>query len=194
MTRVDFEALGRANVVTAAGQEIALASLFGTGPCLLAFLRHFGCVACSEQITRLSPRLRELAQLGVAVVCVGNGEKRYLDGFIERHALSDKHVHVVSDVERASFRAAGMLRSWWSVFGPRALYGELRGRGAGHQFRGIEGDALQQGGVVLLDADRQVALHYVGRATGDYADPNLVVGAALQLQARAALRKGSPVV
>ncbi|HMR81233.1 MAG TPA: hypothetical protein PKD61_39245 [Polyangiaceae bacterium] len=54
--------------------------------------------------------------------------------------------------------------------------------------------APQQGGVVLLDADRQVALHYVGRATGDYADPNLVVGAALQLQARAALRKGSPVV
>ncbi len=193
MAGVDLEALGQVSVTTMAGDGVALSTLFSGKPCLLIFLRHFGCVACAEQVTQLSPRLRELDQLGVGVIFIGNGEKRYMEAFVQRHALSDKSVQVVSDVSLSSFRVAGLMRSWWSVFGPRALYGEMRARGQGHQFQGIEGDGLQQGGALLLDSKASVLLHYKNRATGDFVDPNAILGEALKFRARVGRSKGAVV-
>ncbi len=63
--------LASCKVLDRQGREIVLGSLWAEGPTLLVFLRYFGCLCCSEQITELAPRLEELHQLGIRTVLVG---------------------------------------------------------------------------------------------------------------------------
>src|SRR5262249_29473814 len=119
-------------------------------PCLLIFIRHFACVGCGEQVMDLSARLPELQRAGVRVVLIGNGDERYLAGFIERYALGDKRVEIVTDPSLGAFRAAGLLRSWWATYGARAIVDLARGMSKGFPHLPAEGDATQQGGALLV--------------------------------------------
>ena len=55
-------------VVDTGGDTCKLQILCGDGPALALYIRHFGCIACSEQVTGLIPRLHEFERLGIRVV------------------------------------------------------------------------------------------------------------------------------
>ena len=44
---------------------------------LLVFVRHFGCIGCSENIGLLQPRLKELEGLDTRIIIIGCGEPAY---------------------------------------------------------------------------------------------------------------------
>lgn len=160
---------------------MGLQSFWAEGPALLVFMRHFGCLCLSAQITELSPRLFELHHLGVRTVFIGNGAPHFVESFIVRFGLADKKVEIVTDPSLAAFRAAGLLRSWWATYGPRGLWDSIRALGAGHVNRSGEGDTIQQGGTLLVDAKGRVAWHYRDVSRGGHAPSVKIMDAAIRL-------------
>lgn len=173
--------LALCSVLDREGREIVLQSLWAAGPALLVFMRHFGCLCLSAQVTELSPRLFELHQLGVRTVFIGNGAPHFIDGFIERFGLADKRVEIVTDPSLASFRAAGFLHSWWATYGLRGLWDAIRAWGAGHVNHSGEGDALQQGGTLLVDANGRIAWYYRDASRGGHAPSVDIVDVVIRL-------------
>jgi peroxiredoxin len=176
------EALREATVVAADGRRFPLADLARGGPALIVFIRHFGCIGCAEQVHGLAPRLPEIAALGVRVVLVGSGAPEHIDAFLERNALADKAVEVVTDPSLRAHEAAGLARSAWATFGPRAVVDFLRAASRGHLPRSTDGDLYQQGGAVLVDALGVVAWAHDNPSLGGHADPSDAVDAALRLR------------
>jgi hypothetical protein len=150
---------------------------------LLSFLRHFGCTGCSEHVTELSPRLLELSSLGVRTVFVGNGAPHFIEGFVARHGLADKGAEVVTDPTLNAFRAAGLTRSAWATFGPRAVADLVRGLTQGLAWAGTQGDNLQQGGSLVVDAQGLTAFYHRSESLGGHARATDLVEVAMRLAA-----------
>ena len=65
----DFaEALGEVLLRSEDGAEHSLGSLWTGQPAALIFVRHFGCIGCSENVSLLAPRHPELAQPGFNIL------------------------------------------------------------------------------------------------------------------------------
>ena len=175
------DTLASCSVFDPDGGPIALSSFWSNGPALLVFLRHFGCIGCSEQVAGLVPRLDEMDGLGIRTVFIGNGAPHFIENFIERFALSERKVEIVTDPGLAAYAAAGLRRSAWAAFGPVAIFDVLRAFGQGHINRIGEGDNLQQGGAVLVDTDGTVAWHQRSRSLGGHAPAVEIVDAAMRL-------------
>jgi peroxiredoxin len=178
------EAVRRAEVEDRDGGRAPLGAHLGQGAALLVFLRHFGCIGCSANVTALRPHLAELAALGVPVVLVGCGARRFVDGFVARHQLDGLPATLVTDERLLVHRAAGLGRSLWGIAGPRAVWDLLRLKGQGHAGHAAEGDVRQQGGAVLLGDDGRVVFVHRSRSLGDFAGADALVERALTLAAR----------
>jgi peroxiredoxin len=175
--------LAEVEVLDARGEVTRLGDRWADGPAALVFLRHFACLACTEHVTMLAPRLHELTRLGLRVVYVGNGAPNFIEGFVERNAVDVETVEVVTDPSLAAHQALDLPRSWWSTYGPQALAGLLRALLYGFRQGSIEGDNYQQGGVVVIDRQGRVAYLHRDRATGDHAPTGDVVQAAMRVAA-----------
>jgi hypothetical protein len=88
---------------------------------------------------------------------------------------------VVTDPTLQAFEAAGLVRSLWSLAGPRAVAFKLRGLAAGHVQDRVEGDLRQQGGVLVVDREARVAYRWRDRSLGDHAPMGDVVDAAMRV-------------
>lgn len=174
--------LADARVSDRTGTQRALGEFWASGPAVVVFLRHFGCVGCAEHVSELAPRLHELHRLGLTTVLVGNGAPHFIDGFEERHGLGDKKAEIVTDPSLKAFSAAGLERSLVATSGPMALlnYGRARLKGFSNR---IEGDNLQQGGVLVVDRKGRVAYFHRDRRLGDHPPTVDVVDAALRVAA-----------
>jgi hypothetical protein len=172
--------LAEAALVTSDGMKWSFADLCSKRPTLVVFLRHFGCIGCAEQVREILPRLGELEALGVAALFIGSGPPEHIAAWIERNDLGDKHAVVVTDPSLAAFRAAGLSRSFWATYGPRAIAGFLRAFSHGHRPLPTDGDLFQQGGALLV-ADGAVAWSQASASLGDHADPSDAIEAALSL-------------
>jgi peroxiredoxin len=180
------QALADADVLDAHGRRSRLGERWRERPALLVFLRHFACIACTEHVAMLSPRLEEIARLGIDVVFVGNGAPNFIEGFVQRNALTGLPFEVVTDPSLAAFDAAGLERSRWSNMAPAAVRNLARAFLWGYRQRRIEGNYQQQGGVMLVEPGGRIAYVHRDRVAGDHAATADVVDAALALAARAA--------
>lgn len=182
------DAVRRAIVFDRAGGELEFGQLVAGKAAVVVFLRHFGCLACAEQVSLLSPRLYEFRELGFECILVGNGEPNFIDGFAERTGLRDKSATVVTDPSLVLYQAAGLVHSTMGSFGPLAWPGFVRARLMGFRNWFGEGDPAQQGGCLVLDAGGVVVLHVVSRYLGDQVDADAVHAAALGVIAGQASR------
>ena len=178
--------LADAIVLARAGDGRPLGSYWEKQACVVVMLRHFGCIGCDVTVTELAPRLGELHAAGARTLLVGNGAPAAIDGFVERHGLGDKPVDVLTDPSLTAVRAAGLVRSAWSTFGPRAVVDYVRAMGAGFVPRKVAGDLLQQGGALVVDTGGRVVFRHVATSLADHADGSDLVDAALGLALRAA--------
>jgi peroxiredoxin len=174
-----------AHVLDREGRSSRLGSCWEQRPCVVVLLRHFGCIGCDVTVTELVPRLDEIEAAGARTVLVGNGAATSIDGFVERHALADKHISLFTDPSLAVFRAVGLVRSAWATYGPRSIADYARAIVAGFVPRKTDGDVLQLGGALVVDVGGRVVLHRVARSLGDHADASDLVDAVLSLAARA---------
>jgi hypothetical protein len=87
--------------------------------------------------------------------------------FVRQHAGV---VPVFSDPARRTFRAAGMRRSLWATLHWRLVVNLVRALRRGFRQGSVQGDAWQQGGVVVIDAGGSIVHRQVDRAGGDPID------------------------
>jgi peroxiredoxin len=174
--------LGDVVVKDRQGHEVALGRFWAESDCLFVFLRHFACPSCSAMVTALLPRVPELAGLGVRVVLVGAGSPEAANAFAARMELDGGHVELVTSDDLAAHRAAELVRSSWSTYGPRSVFTSLYLYALGHWAprRADDGDVTQQGGVLYMTREGRVAFHHVDRDLADRASLNDVVEAALR--------------
>lgn len=175
------KAVAEAEIVGPDGAKVRLASLWAKQPALLVFLRHFGCVGCSEQLAELVPRLDEIARAGVRTVLIGNGTPEQRDAFAERHRIERASSLLMTDPELAAYRSLELLRSRWATYGLRSIADLARAVSHGHPHVAVEGDATQQGGVLLVDTRGVVRFFHASRSIGDHPSASDLVDAALRL-------------
>ena len=102
----------------------------------------------------------EFAAAGCSVLVVAQAKPEVLSLYLSRQGW---HVPLVSDPERAAYRAFGLERTGWlTFFRPRVLWGYFRGmfRGYGVKKPYAGEDVLQLGGDFLLAKDGRVLFAY----------------------------------
>lgn len=105
----------------------------------------------------------------------------FIEGFVEREKLAGEPVTIVTDPSLKVFEAAELERSVLATIGPSAIKGAWKARKAGYRQKRIEGDNIQQGGMLLLDRNGGAAFYHRAEHLGDHADPAAVVAAARAL-------------
>jgi len=173
--------LAECELTSSSGASVRFGDLWSERPVLALFIRHFGCIGCSENVGSLAPRLAELADMGTRTVLIGCGASTFIEGFVERHHLLYQPVEVLTDPTLTTHQAAGLTRSLWGNVAPLAL---ARAFAAGHTQSSVEGDAGQQGGTLLIGTDGKLHFLHRNQTLGDHAAPELIVNAAMTLWAR----------
>jgi hypothetical protein len=171
--------LAACRLLDSQGVETAFSELWSDGPVLAVFIRHFACIACSENVEILLPRLGELHALGIRTALVGNGPSTSIEGFMEKRRLLHEHVEVFTDPTIEVHRQAGLKRSFLASWGPKAGLDALRALLAGHMQTSFDGDSLQQGGALLIGSDGEIVFRHRSRSLGDHAPANDLVAAAM---------------
>ena len=166
-------------VERATGETVRVGEIVGGRATLLLFVRHFGCIGCSENIGTIAPRFRELDSLGVRVAIIGCGAARYIEGFTERYRLIGEPVEVFTDESLATQQSAQLNYGSWGGFGPRALYEMARAFVGGHVAGPVDGDTKQQAGAIFVDAEGIVRLYHRAESLGDHVDSLRLVESAI---------------
>lgn len=129
---------------------------------------------CREQSARLASRHDEIRARGAALYAIGNGTVPFARAFREEMPAS---FPLFTDPSRQSYRAFGMRRRAVDFLKPSVLFGGHRAIRAGFHQTAVRGDALQNGGVVIVGTDGRVLYRHVESAAGDLADLDDVLAA-----------------
>jgi hypothetical protein len=123
----------------------------------------------------LRTREPELDAAGARLVFVGTGTPAMAGDFARTHGVGRP---VLVDPQRRTFAAAGMTRSLLATLHWRLLRNAWRALRRGFRQTKVQGDAWQQGGVVVVAGGGRVLHREVDRAVGDPIDLDAVVAAA----------------
>lgn len=162
-------ALGDCEVFNRHGEPHRLGDMWRERPVLLVFVRHFGCIFCSEQVgqmRRLSPQVHAA---GASWIIVGNGSVEEVATFAE--SLGGE-VAVYSDPTLRAYDVAGAKRNLLRL---QVIANAWRAYRAGHRQRRLQGSPTQHGAVLLVLPGGRVAWRYVSRTAGDHpTDANIL--------------------
>jgi len=122
----------------------------------------------------LRRRHDDFERAGARLVFVGPGTPAMARAFRDEQPGDGV---VLSDVDRNSYRAAGMRRSIWALLHWRMVWNLLRALRGGFRQTKVQGDPWQQGGVLVFDAAGGLVHQQVDRVGGDELDADAVVAA-----------------
>lgn len=121
----------------------------------------------------MRPHISKIRDLGADLVVVGNGTPAQAAGFAEGQKVD---FLVFTDPTLAAYRNAGFKRSVGSTLGPRSILETLRAVLRGRRPAGrIQGDAFQQGGVLIVLPGGEVAWRFVSASPGDRPKPEEIL-------------------
>ena len=80
--QIEFENVACCSVKNCLGQEFELSELLKKNQTyLISFLRHFGCIVCSEHVKNILTHKKEFQDEGIQLFFIGNGKFEELDEF-----------------------------------------------------------------------------------------------------------------
>ena len=133
-------------------------------------------MVCREQATGFRSRQGDFDAAGARLAFVSTGGPHFARGFVEEFQLQG--IPVLSDERRAAYRLLDFKRSGAStLLSPRAYAHYLRAIARGFLQGRTQGDPFQQGGVVVVRPDGEVAYLYRSREGGDHPDIDEVLAA-----------------
>jgi hypothetical protein len=131
---------------------------------------------CREQVAQLRDALAEIRALGAELVAVGSGTPQQAAWFVE-----DQHADfpVLTDPTRQAFAALEFRRGIASTMGPRAAlrFARAFARGFRQPPGAPKGDALQQGGVLIVLPGGEVRWRHTSEVAGDHPEQRAVIDA-----------------
>lgn len=166
--------LAACEVTDERGAKVRLGELWAERTVVLAFVRHFGCMFCREHVVQLYREMARIRAAGAELVVIGSGTPNFIAGFREVTGFSGP---ILSDPDLASYRAAGLRRSMWRNFTPAVVAYGVRALARGNMQGRTQGDAAQQGGVLVIVPPGRIIYQHISKAAGDNAAAAAVVGA-----------------
>ena len=108
---------------------------------------------------------------GAKLSVIGNGSPSFIAGFREQ-TMYDGPVY--TDPSLAVFKAAELKRSLAATLDPRGWLGGVRAFAAGHRQGRTQGDATQQGGVLVIKGG-EITWQHASERPGDNASPDEIL-------------------
>ena len=118
--------------------------------------------------------MHKLNAAGVDLVIIGNGAPNFIAGFREQTKYDGP---LYTDPSLATFKAAELRRGVTSTFDPRALGKTVSAFMSGHRQGRTQGDAWQQGGVLVVAPSGEVKWHRASERPGDNATVDEILAA-----------------
>jgi hypothetical protein len=125
-------------------------------------------------VVQLHRHLDEIRALGAELVVIGNGAPTFMDGFREATGWDGP---LYTDPSLAAYTAAGLARGVGTVLNGRAALAALGALRRGFRQGRTQGDAWQQGGVLVVTPAQEVRYARAAAHAGDHADPAEIVAA-----------------
>lgn len=170
----DIKKFGNLTVLDENSKVIKLSDLWKDKTTILAFLRHFGCIACRAHVSQLSEIRDQIKSQGAQIMYIGNGSPHFIKAFKEDLHIADE---VYTDPSLKVFHAAQLKRNAWDTIGPKAALKALKLFAQGHRQTGIQGDSFQQGGMLVISPQNKLLFQHISSSTGDYASEKDVLKA-----------------
>jgi hypothetical protein len=108
--------------------------------------------------------LPEIRAAGVDLVVVGSGRPEHARDFLEKVGLD---APVFCDRSLDAYRLARLHRGLGRVFSLRAGLNAVRALAGGFMPSRTQGDAAQQGGIVLVTPAKRVVYHHASEVAGE---------------------------
>ena len=103
---------------------------------------------------------------GAELYLIGNGSPSFIEGFRDTTKWTGP---IYTDPSLAVFKAAQLKRSVMRTLDPRSLGNALKGLRHGQMQGRTQGDAWQQGGVLVVAPSGEVRWHHASERPGDNA-------------------------
>src|SRR5690606_31261714 len=123
-------------------------------PAVLAFVRHFGCLFCFEQVADMVSVAPAIAEACARLCFIGNGNPLHAQVFMEETGLTKD---VYTDPARLLYKRLSMKHGVFSTLNRSSRRNARRASSRGFQQVGVRGDAWQQGGVLAVTREGVVA-------------------------------------
>lgn len=123
---------------------------------------------------QLHRKIDELRATGAQIVVIGNGTPNFMAGFREQTGWQGP---LYTDPSLATFQAAELERGVLKTFDPRALGATVRAFRDGQRQGRTQGDAWQQGGVLVVRRGGAIAWRHASARPGDNATPDQILAA-----------------
>lgn len=111
---------------------------------------------------------------GAELVVIGNGAPHFIAGFRE---LTGYRGPLYTDPSLEVFRAAHLKRGVAATLNPLGLIPAVKALAGGHRQGKTEGDAWQQGGVLVIAAGGDVRWQHVSKRPGHNATSQQILSA-----------------
>jgi hypothetical protein len=111
---------------------------------------------------------------GAEMIVIGNGAPNFIEGFRE-HTKYDGPLY--TDPSLAAFEAAQLKRGVATVMSLRALGATVKAFSGGARQGATQGDAWQQGGILIVMPDNTIKWQHTSDYAGDNASNADVLGA-----------------
>jgi hypothetical protein len=125
-------------------------------------------------VVQLHQGIDTLRAAGADLVVIGNGTPNFIAGFREQTKYDGP---LYTDPSLATFKAAELKRGVGRTFDPRALGKTVSAFMAGHRQGRTQGDAFQQGGVLVVAPDGVIKFHHASERPGDNATVEQIAAA-----------------
>jgi peroxiredoxin len=162
---MDVRTLVDTRVLDVDGRSLRLAEQWKTQPAVVVWLRHFGCLYCTEHARELMAVREDIERSGGRLVFVGNGGPRHAKSFQQRLA---PEATVLTDPGLDSYRAIGARKGVLRTVGPRTWASAVRALRRGARQSSVKGHPFQQGGVVVVAPGNRIVYAYLSEAAGDH--------------------------
>ena len=143
------------------GETISLSSLWKEKTILLAFIRHFGCPQCKEELDLLVNSITDLEKAGLALVVVTQGQPDETRTFCARYSAD---MECLCDPDRKAFKAFGLPRGnlFQTLLSPRvwAANAQAARKGYRPELPPQGQDAMQMAGIFIIGRDGRIRLPY----------------------------------
>lgn len=134
---------------------------------------------CREQAAQLRDRQEEIRATGAEIIAVGIGSPGHAAGFVEDFAIP---FPVFVDSELRVYRALGARRGLGTALRLGTFRAALGAFRRGFRQSAATGDAMQQGGVLVVLPDGSVPYHHLSTFAGDHPDPDALLAALRRLR------------
>jgi hypothetical protein len=125
-------------------------------------------------VVQLHRRIEKIHAAGAELVVIGNGSPTFMAGFRETTGYAGA---LYTDPSLEVYKAAGLKRGVFKVLSPRAGLAALGALKGGFRQGRTQGDALQQGGTLVIDRRGDVLWAHVDDFAGDHANPDEILRA-----------------